>query len=169
MSDPNRPQSDTHQPPPSAFSQPGGPPGAPPHGQPPGGHIPTVPYASTGYPGAYIGPPPTPEERTWGMLAHLSALAGFIVPLGNILGPLIVWLIKKDQMPFVNDQGKESLNFQIMITIVAFVAALTICIGIGIILLPAVAILAIVFEIIAAVQANSGAAYRYPVNLRLIK
>jgi hypothetical protein len=117
-----------------------------------------------------MGPPPTPEERTWGLLAHLSALAGFVVPVfGNILGPLIVWLIKKDEMPFVNDQGKESLNFQIMVTVVAFIAALTICIGIGIILLPLVALLALIFEIIAAIQANQGIAYRYPVNLRLIK
>ena len=49
----------------------------------------------------------TQEEKTWGMIAHLSALAGFVIPFGNLIGPLIVWLIKKDTMPFVDDQGKE--------------------------------------------------------------
>src|SRR5688572_10608492 len=112
MSDPNRPPFDPDQPP-SAFppNSPHAPPGSA------GGPPQPVPYAtrmSYGYPGPYTGPTPTPDDRTWGMLAHLAALAGFIVPVvGNIVGPLIVWLTKKEQQPFVDDQGKESLNFQI--------------------------------------------------------
>ena len=57
------------------------------------------------------------DERMWGMFCHLAALAGFIIPFGNIIGPLIVWQIKKEEFPFVEDQGKESLKFQISIFI----------------------------------------------------
>ena len=109
------------------------------------------------------------DERLWGMIAHLSALAGFIIPFGNIAGPLIVWMIKKDAMPFVDDQGKESLNFQITVTIAAIVAAVLIVFLIGFLLLPAVGLAALVFTIIAGIKANEGVAYRYPFTLRLIK
>ena len=109
------------------------------------------------------------DERLWGMIAHLSALAGFIIPFGNIAGPLIVWMIKKDAMPFVDDQGKESLNFQITVTIAAIVAAVLIVFLIGFLLLPAVGLAALVFTVIAGIKANEGVAYRYPFTLRLIK
>ena len=133
---------------------------------------PQAPFnASTGggYPGMYGGPTPTPEEKTWGLFAHLSALAGFIIPFGNIVGPLIVWLIKKDQMPFVNDQGKESLNFQILISVLLVVSIALMCVVVGFFTTPIIAIVAIIFEIVGAVQAQKGIAYRYPFNLRLIK
>ncbi len=104
-----------------------------------------------------------------GMLCHLLALSGYIIPLGNVLGPLIIWLLKKDTSAFVDDQGKESLNFQITVLIAVLVATATCLIGIGVVLLPAVGILSLVFVIIAAVKANSGERYRYPVALRLIK
>lgn len=109
------------------------------------------------------------QERTWGMVCHLSALAGFIIPFGNIIGPLIVWLIKKDESPFVDDQGKESLNFQISITIYCIVAAILILIIIGIFLLIGLGILALVLIIMAAVKANSGEKFRYPLTIRLIR
>lgn len=65
------------------------------------------------------------QARTWGMLCHLTALCCWVgVPFGNIVGPLIVWLIKKDETPLVDEQGKESLNFQISISIYAIVAAI---------------------------------------------
>lgn len=103
------------------------------------------------------------------MVCHLSALAGFIIPFGNIIGPLIVWLIKKDESPFVDDQGKESLNFQISITIYCIVAAILILIIIGIFLLIGLGILALVLIIMAAVKANSGEKFRYPLTIRLIR
>ena len=109
------------------------------------------------------------DERLWGMIAHLSALAGFIIPFGNIAGPLIFWMIKKDAMPFVDDQGKESLNFQITVTIAAIIAAVLIVFLIGFLLLPAVGLAALVFTVIAGIKANEGVAYRYPFTLRLIK
>lgn len=109
------------------------------------------------------------EERQWGMFAHLAALLGFIVPFGNLLGPLIVWQIKKNDMPFVVDQGKEALNFQITVIIAVFVCLLLMVIVIGALLLPVVGIAALVFTVIAAIKANNGERYRYPFALRLIK
>jgi uncharacterized protein len=115
------------------------------------------------------GPEPNKDERTLAMLCHLLALCGYVVPFGNIIGPLVLWMMKKDELPLVDDQGKESLNFQITMTIVAVVCALTLCIGVGVVLLPIVAVVEIVFIIIAAMKANGGEAYRYPFCLRLIK
>jgi uncharacterized Tic20 family protein len=117
----------------------------------------------------YAGPEPDNDARMWGMLAHLSCLAGFIIPFGHVLGPLIIWLIKKNEIPFVNDQGKEALNFQITVAIAALISSPLICTGIGIIV-PALIVLAgLIFGIIGGVKANSGIAYRYPWALRLIK
>ncbi|MDZ7735247.1 MAG: DUF4870 domain-containing protein [Gammaproteobacteria bacterium] len=114
---------------------------------------------------------PTPEkdERTWGMLCHISAFAGFLIPFGGIIAPLIIWLIKKDEMAFVNDQGKEAINFQITVFIAAIVCFILMFIGIGFILIFALAIYAIIMIIIAAMKANDGVYYRYPYALRLIK
>jgi len=98
-----------------------------------------------------------------GMLAHLlGIILGFI-------GPLIIWLTKKDQSPFVDDQGKEALNFQIVLLLGLVIGGATSCIFIGIVIVPAVIIFGIVFSIIAALKAKDGIAYRYPFNLRLIK
>jgi len=110
-----------------------------------------------------------PESRMWAMVAHISALSGFVIPFGNILGPLIVWLLKKNEMAFVADQGKEALNFNISMTIYAVIAGLLIFILIGFALLLILGIVWLVFVIMAAVKANEGIAYRYPLTLRLVK
>jgi uncharacterized Tic20 family protein len=118
--------------------------------------------------------PPAPiavdsETRMWGMLCHLSALSAYVTGFGGILGPLIIWLVKKDEMPFVDDQGKESLNFQISMLIYHLVgAALLLCI-IGIPVLILLSAMNIVLIVVASIKANSGEAYRYPLTLRLIK
>ncbi|MGE8218627.1 MULTISPECIES: DUF4870 domain-containing protein [Stenotrophomonas] len=109
------------------------------------------------------------EEKQWGMFAHLAALAGIVIPLGNLLGPLIVWLVKKDTMPFVADQGKEALNFNITVFIAAFVSGILTLVLIGFLLLIVVGIAWLVLTIMAALAANKGEAYRYPFTLRLIK
>ena len=109
------------------------------------------------------------DARTWAMFCHLGALAGYIIPFGNIIAPLVIWLIKKDESPFVDDQGKESLNFQISITLYALVALLLTVIVIGFFLLLAVGIFALVMVIIAAVKTNDGEKYRYPLCIRFIK
>ncbi|KQO02386.1 MULTISPECIES: DUF4870 domain-containing protein [Stenotrophomonas] len=109
------------------------------------------------------------EEKQWGMFAHLAALAGIVIPLGNLLGPLIVWLVKKDTMPFVADQGREALNFNITVFIAAFVSGILTLVLIGFLLLIFVGIAWLVLTILAALAANKGEAYRYPFTLRLIK
>ena len=132
-------------------------------------------------------PPPPPEgspgaeEKQWAMFAHLSALIGGILTsgwagsIGCFIGPLIIWLVKKDTMPFVDDQGKESLNFNITVAIV-FLALLLLSIvtfGIGLVLaIPLWIIIGIawlVLTIIASLKAKDGVAYRYPFTLRFIK
>jgi uncharacterized Tic20 family protein len=102
------------------------------------------------------------DERKWAFFAHLSALAGIIVPFGNLLGPLIIWQIKKDEMPFVAEQAKEALNFQITVTLALIACFVLFIVVIGVFLLPVVGVGAVVLTIIAAVSANDGKRYRYP-------
>jgi uncharacterized Tic20 family protein len=115
--------------------------------------------------------PGTPgnEEKQWAFFAHLSALVGFVIPFGSLLGPLIIWQMKKHEMPFVDDQGKEALNFQITMAIAFVVCCVLMLILIGFLLAAIVGIVDIIYTIIAAIAANNGQAYRYPFNLRLIK
>ena len=113
--------------------------------------------------------PTTHDDRTWALICHLSGLAGYVIPLGNIVGPLIVWLLKKDQSWFIDDQGKEAINFQITMTIYVILAIIAVFLVIGIFLIPLVAVAGLILMIVAAVNANRGIAYRYPLTLRLIK
>ena len=123
---------------------------------------------------------PTAEEKQWALFAHLSALLGAFVTgfwfgWGCFLGPLVIWLVKKDTMPFVNDQGKEALNFNITLAIIGVILLIFSIVTLGIGLLIAipvgiiVAISWLVFTIIAAIKASEGVAYRYPISLRLVK
>ncbi len=112
---------------------------------------------------------PSKDERTWAMLCHFSAFAGLIFPFGNFLAPLIIWLIKKEEMPFVEDQGKEVLNFQISMTIYLLISGMLCIILIGIPIIIGLIIFCFIITIIAAISANDGKTYRYPMNLRLIK
>lgn len=113
-----------------------------------------------------VGPDaPGQDDRTWGMLAHLSSVLAIALAGLSFLGPLIVWLIKKDQSAFVNDQGKEALNFQIAVLLASLVCGVTVIL---LILIPVIFVANVVFSIIAAMEANKGVRYRYPYTLRLI-
>ena len=114
---------------------------------------------------------PSKDERTWAMLSHFSALCMFIFPFGNILAPLIIWLIKKEEMSFVEDQAKEVLvlNFQISMTIYLLISGILCFILIGIPFVIGLGIFNVIITIIAGIKANDGKSYRYPINLRLIK
>ena len=104
--------------------------------------------------------PPNTDDKMWAMFAHLS----FFV-LG-IIGPLVIWIVKKEKSPYVEDQAKEALNFQLAVTIVAMVSAMTI------VLIPFAMIAMLggmIYSVLAAVEANNGNYYRYPYTLRLIK
>ena len=112
---------------------------------------------------------PTKEEGLWAMFAHLSAIVGYFIPLGNVIAPLIIWAIKKDSMPLVNDQAKEAMNFQITLTLAVFVSVLLCFVLVGIPLLILLGIGGLILMIIAAVKANDGVRYRYPLTIRFIK
>src|SRR5438105_8465748 len=122
-------------------------------------------------------PPPLPattpasssDVRTWCVLAHATALVGFLVPVaGHIVGPLIVWLAKRHDSPEIDAHGKESMNFQISMLIWNAIAAILIIVLIGIPILILLHILNIIFVIVASIQASEGKLYRYPLAIRLI-
>jgi uncharacterized protein len=107
--------------------------------------------------------------RTWCMLAHATALVGFLVPVaGHIVGPLIVWLAKRQDSPEIDAHGKESMNFQISMLIWNIIAGILVLVVIGIPILILLHVLNIIFVIIASIQASEGKLYRYPLAIRLI-
>ncbi len=108
------------------------------------------------------------DERTFSILCHISALSGLVIPFGHIIGPLVFWLIKKDEYPEVDRQGKAALNFQISLTIYAIIAALLIVILIGFVLLALIGIFGIVMSIVAAVKTSNGARFSYPLSINII-
>lgn len=120
-------------------------------------------------PEATTSDPNIPEqERSLGMLCHLIALVGFAIPFGGIIGPLIVWLVAKEGKSFVDEQGKEALNFNITVGIASIICGLLILVVIGIFLLPLLLIFWLVFIIIASIQTYQGQHYRYPITFRFI-
>lgn len=113
---------------------------------------------------------PTENERTWGMLAHLSALAGLVLPMiGIVLGPLAVWLARRDQSAFVTAHAKEALNFNITVLLGAVVCMLLMLVFIGILLGTALFVAWLVLTLIAAIRASEGASYHYPFALRFVR
>lgn len=129
---------------------------------------------------------PTKAEKDSAMFAHLASFGSLIFPFGNIIGPMIVWLVKKDESEFVDEHGKESLNFQITYTIMllilvglgagfaissgfrGFEGGIAISIIFFITLIILYALMALVFVIIAAVKASKGEMFRYPMSIRFI-
>ena len=108
--------------------------------------------------------------QTWCVLCHASALSGiFLHVVGHIFGPLIVWLLKRNESPEIDAHGKESLNFQLSMLIYNVIAAILIIALIGIPLLILLYVLNIVFVIVASIQAGDGKLYRYPMAIRFIK
>ena len=99
----------------------------------------------------------------------MATIAHVLGIFTSFLGPLVIWLIKKDQSPFVDDQGKEALNFQITLMIGWVIAAVTTFICIGPFIGLGLTAIAIIFGVLGAIAANKGEAYRYPMNIRFIK
>ena len=122
--------------------------------------------------GAYYGPTVSSpeEERNWSMLLHLSALAGLVTSgIGSILGPLIVWLIFRARSDMVDYHGKRALNFQISFFIYGLVAALSIVVLIGFLLLPIVIIVWLIWTILAAVRTSRGDPPGYILSIRFLR
>src|SRR2546428_6259987 len=113
---------------------------------------------------------PSGDTRTWAVLCHATALVGFFVPwAGHIVGPLIIWLAKRNDSPEIDAHGKESLNFQISMLIYNAIAAVLCLVLIGFVILGILHILNLVFVIVASIQTSEGKFYRYPLTIRLIK
>lgn len=118
---------------------------------------------------------PVADERMWALFGHLSALTAFISGIGLVLGPLIIWLVKRDNSPFAADQAKEALNFNITVALIglALVILSVITIGIGLIFTVPLGFILffawLIFTVIAAINANNGVRYRYPLTLRLVQ
>jgi uncharacterized protein len=113
---------------------------------------------------------PSALERNWAVAAHVSGfVAAFFFGVGAVLAPLIIWLVKKDELPFVADQAREALNFQITVLLIGLVCWLLVFVLIGIPLLAVLFLFDLIFCILAAIKASEGVAYRYPFTLRLIR
>ena len=124
---------------------------------------------------SYPSPPPLTAPaltnvRTWNALCHASALLGVFVHFpGHLLGPLIVWLVKRDESPEIDAHGKEALNFQISMLIYNAIAAVFCLVLIGFVFLAVLWILNAILCIIAAIKASDGEFYRYPMTIRFIQ
>ena len=127
-------------------------------------------------------PPPTPaplppqqpvsgsvSDQQWIVFLHLSALAGFVIPsLGHILGPLIIWLVKKPENAAIDAAGRNVLNFQISWTIWMVVSFLTIWACVGVVLFPAVVVAWLILVIIGAMKASNGETYQFPLTIKML-
>ena len=122
----------------------------------------TLPPKRDPYTHANPTPPASSDERTWAMLCHLSVF------VGGFIGPLVVWLIKKDESALVDDQGKEALNFQLSVLLYTFICIPLAFVIIGIFLAMALGIFNLVVTIMATVKASQGEYYRYPLCIRFI-
>ena len=107
-------------------------------------------------------------ERDWTMYTHLSGLL-MLVSIPGFLGPLVIWLLKKEEFPKVDEAGKEALNFQLTMLLVQLISIPLCFVFVGFITMFAAIILAIIFPIIAGIEANKGNSYVYPLTLRMIK
>ena len=109
------------------------------------------------------------EVRNTAVAAHLSTLAGLVVPFGSVIGPLAVWLTRRDRDPFIDQAGREALNFGISIAIYGAVVLVAALMLVGIPLLVVGVVAWMVLASLAAVKASQGQAYRYPLTLRLVR
>jgi uncharacterized protein len=109
------------------------------------------------------------KYNAFAMWCHLGTFAGVFIPFGNFLAPLIIWLSKKDEDPLVDDQGKESLNFQISVLLYAVISGILIFLIVGVIMLVVLALFTIIQVIKASLSASDGKPYRYPLCIRFIR
>ena len=110
------------------------------------------------------------DARFWAMMCHLSSFAGLfnLIPLGGIVVPLIIWMVKRDEDPFIDYHGREVLNFQISIAIYTVIAIILCFVVIGFLILPLLFLMDLILTIVAAIRARDGETYRYPMTIRFL-
>jgi uncharacterized Tic20 family protein len=124
-----------------------------------------VPLESTG-----IGPAAQEQQaRQWAFFLHLSILAGFVVPIAGLVVPIAIWQLKKDELPGIDAHGKNAVNWIISAIIYAVVCVILILVIIGIPLLIALGVVAVIFPIVAAIKANNGEVWKYPLSISFLK
>ena len=112
---------------------------------------------------------PSRDERQWAMICHLSAMLMYCTVIGGFIAPLVIWLLKRDEMPFVADQGRETLNFQITTLLALIAGGCLMLVLIGFVIVPAVLLFHFIVTIIATVRVSEGVLYRYPICWRVIR
>ena len=109
------------------------------------------------------------DFRQWAMFLHLSMLLGYVVPIAGLIAPIVIWQVKKNEMPAIDEHGKNATNWIISALIYAVVSSILVFVIVGVFLLIALAILSIIFPIIAGVKANNGETWKYPLTIAFIK
>jgi uncharacterized Tic20 family protein len=138
---------------------------------PAGNHLPALLCPLTSDPAIQAARAATVDEivRTTAVAAHLSTFAGLVVPFGSVIGPLVVWLTRRDRDPFIDQAGREALNFGITIAVYGAVLLVAALMVVGIPLLMAGVVAWVVLASLAAVKASQGQTYRYPLTMRLVR
>ena len=108
------------------------------------------------------------EERTWGMLAHAGGFAGLAVPFGNVVAPLVVWLVKRDESRFVDENGIRALNFQLTWSVILLVTALSVLVGVGLVLFPLAMLAWLILTVVGTVRAADDEVYDYPLTIGFV-
>lgn len=111
----------------------------------------------------------TPDQRQMGLFLHLSQLAGFVIPFGGIILPVVLWQTQKEKMPALDAHGKMVVNFMLSVLIYAIVSVVLMFVLVGFLTLLAVAVIHIVFPIVGAVKANNGELWEYPLTIKFLK
>ena len=108
------------------------------------------------------------ETRTWAMFLHFSLLLGFVIPFAGLVAPILIWQLKKNELPEIDEHGKMVLNYLLSMFIYGIVGFILTFVFVGIIVLMALAVVAVIYPIIGGIKANSGELWRYPLILNLI-
>ena len=111
----------------------------------------------------------TPEQKQTGMFLHLSQLLNFVIPFGGVVAPVLIWQLKKDEIPALDAHGKMVTNWMISALIYGVVSGILCIVLIGFLGLAALAITGIVFPIIGAIKANNGEFWEYPLTIKFLK
>ncbi|PSQ11726.1 DUF4870 domain-containing protein [Halobacteriales archaeon QS_7_69_60] len=108
------------------------------------------------------------EERMWGILAHAGGFAGLAVPFGNVLAPLVAWLVKRDESRFVDENGIQALNFQLTWSVILLVTALSILVGVGLVLFPLAMLAWLILTVVGTAKAADDEVYDYPLTIGFV-